>query len=106
MRGTSPRLSRPEAVLARLGSRTPLPPSVIHEQLSVQLLVAPGGLHGVQQLLGLDELRVPLSVFLPGHQASDVCPLPLDLRVHGGCRSDRGVGQSWAHSLTHSPGHS
>lgn len=55
------------------------PPSVVHEQLSVQLLVAAGGLHRVQQLPGLDELRVPLSVLGPGHQAADVCPLPLDL---------------------------
>lgn len=55
------------------------PPSVVHEQLSVQLLVAAGGLHRVQQLPGLDELRVPLSVLWPGHQAADVCPLPLDL---------------------------
>lgn len=63
---------------------TPLPPPVVHEQLAVHLLVVPGGLHGVQQLLGLDELWVPFSVFWPGHQASDVSPLPLDLRVHGG----------------------
>lgn len=60
-------------------------PPVVHEQLSVQLLVAPRGLHWVQQLLGLDELRVPLSVIWPGHQAPDVRPLPLDLGVHGGC---------------------
>lgn len=54
-------------------------PFVVHKQLSVQLLVAPGGLHRVQQLLGLDELWVPLSVLRPSHQASDVCPLSLDL---------------------------
>lgn len=68
-------------------------PSVVHEQLPVQLLVTPGGLHGVQQLLGLDELWVPLSIFWPGHQAPDVCSLPLDFWVHRGCR-DRW--ESWS----------
>lgn len=61
------------------GSRASSLPSVVHEQLPVELLVTPRGLHGVQQLLGLDELRIPLSVFWPGHQAPDVRPLPLDL---------------------------
>ena len=82
-------------------SRAPLPPPVVHEQLAVHLLVAPGGLHGVQQLLGLDELWVPLPVFWPGHQASDVGPLPLDLRVHGGCGNDTaGTGELVRAELT------
>lgn len=76
------------------GNRAPFPPSMVHEQLSVQLLVAPGGLHRVQQLLGLDELWIPFSVLGPGHQAPDVRPLPLDLRVHRGCRDSGGWGWS------------
>lgn len=71
-----------EDMLARLRRPSSVPPSVVHEQLPVQLLVAPGRLHRVQQLFGLDELWVPLPVLGPGHQAPDVCPLPLDLRVH------------------------
>lgn len=78
----SPRVATRPAFHSAGGSS---PPPVVHEQLAVHLLVVPGGLHGVQQLLGLDELWVPFSVFWPGHQASDVGPLPLDLRVHGGC---------------------